>query len=164
MDIPSTVAGYGGPPSKEPPVSSLEGRSVESRTPHCPSIAEPACDTAHIVSPAAEDMATRAASNAGQWRWWPVASGTGGGAGERGQPAAGVGSGRAGASGPGGGVRPAVRRRRVLPGRGQGAGEVRDAARARAGRDQRDRGGVEPRLLPSRLLPCLLYTSPSPRD
>jgi hypothetical protein len=72
MDIPSTVAGYGGPPSKEPPVSSLEGRSVESRTPYCPSIAEPACDAAHLVPSAAEDMATRVASNAGQWRWWLV--------------------------------------------------------------------------------------------
>ena len=42
---------------------------------------------------------------------------------------------------------------RVLPGRGQGAGQVRDAARAPARRGVGDRGRGRARLLPGRVLP-----------
>ena len=42
---------------------------------------------------------------------------------------------------------------RVLPGRGQGAGQVRDAARASGRRGAGDRGGGGARLLPGRVLP-----------
>ena len=77
----------------------------------------------------------------------------GGEASEPGQQAVRVGGGGAAASAGGRGDRGAVRPPRVLPRGGQGAGQVRDAARAPARRGVGDRVGGRARLLPGRVLP-----------
>src|SRR6516165_4367063 len=69
-----------------------------------------------------------AASNSGHFTRPGLPSGGGGGHGERSGPAGRAAAGRAGASPGRGGDRAAVQLRRVLPGRGQGAGQIRDAA------------------------------------
>src|SRR5215212_8356772 len=97
--------------------------------------------------------ATRAASNTRHVMWLFVACAAGGEAGEPGQPVAGVGGRGAAASAAGRGDRDVVRAGWVLPGRGQGAGQVRDAARAPARRGVGDRGRGRARLLPGRVLP-----------
>src|SRR3954447_12807947 len=76
----------------------------------------------------------------------------GGEADEPGQPVAGVGGRGAAALAAGRGDRDVVRAGWVLPGRGQGAGQVRDAARASARRGAGDRGRGRARLLPGRVL------------
>src|SRR4051812_36250138 len=68
--------------------------------------------------------ATRTASNTRHFGVLLVASAAGGEAGEPGQPVAGVAGRRVAASAGGRGDRGAVRPGRVLPGRGQGAGQV----------------------------------------
>src|SRR6202035_1989059 len=89
-----------------------------------------------------------AATNAGHYTVAGLPSGGRGGHGERSGPAGRAGAGRAGAPPGRGGDRAAVQLRRVLPGCGQGAGQVRDAAgapgRGRAGHG--GRGGA--RVLP----------------
>src|SRR3954452_8948162 len=81
------------------------------------------------------ELATRAARNT-RHRWeGRLASLVGGEPDERGEPDPSID--RSGVSAPArrGGDGAAVRRRRVLPGGRQGAGQVRDAARAPGGRD-----------------------------
>src|SRR5947209_8799935 len=72
---------------------------------------------------------------------------------EPGQPAAGVGGRGAATSAGGRGDCDAVRAGWVLPGHGQGAGQIRDAPRAPARRGVGDRGRGRVRLLPGRVLP-----------
>src|SRR5258708_34348153 len=95
-----------------------------------------------------------AAVNARRMDQLPLACWAGGGRGERGEPGAGADRGGAAARQPGGGRFAVVlRRRRVLPGRGQGPGEVRDAARAPGRRPAGHRRRRGPRLFARGVLP-----------
>ena len=86
--------------------------------------------------------------------WWSwIARRAGGEADERSRAAVGAGRGRSAPPEPGGGPRPAVHHERgVLPGRGQGAGQIRNAARASGRPATGHRGGGGARLLPGGVL------------
>src|SRR3954467_7208028 len=91
----------------------------------------------------------------GRRMWWGCLwCRLGGGGNEPGESMAGTGRVRFGAPEPGGGARAPVRLgHRVLPGRGQGAGQVRDAASASGRRAAGDRGRGGARVLAGGVLP-----------
>src|SRR5712691_10138779 len=93
------------------------------------------CDWKAVMAKRMKFGTRRAAVNARRQDSLPLACWAGGGRGERGKPAAGADGGGAAAREPRGGRFAVVHRgQRLLPARGQGPGEVRDAARPPGGR------------------------------
>src|ERR1035437_4585505 len=104
---------------------------------------------------AARSWLRHAAVNTRQFDGLALACRAGGGRGERGEPAADADRGGAAARQPGGGPLAVVHDGRgVLPGRGQGPGEVRDAALPPGRRTAGHRGGGGARLFARGVLSC----------
>src|SRR3954469_21862535 len=151
--ILTIVAARGGMTPSAVKVSSIYRRAVEQRTP-LPRLLSGVFMTlgGFSVTPIAV-MATRAARNTRHVLVGCLASLVGGKPDERGEQDPRPHRGRVDAPTCRGGDRAAVRRRWLLPGRRQGAGQVRDAARAPGGRRQRDRRRGPAWLLAGRVLP-----------
>src|SRR6266550_4455741 len=127
MSILTTVAGCGAHLSGAVSMSSIEHRMSRPCRRWTP---PPFALQALVVMPV-KFIVRHAAVNARRQGGLSLACWAGGGHCERGEPAAGADRGGAAAREPRGGPRAVVYRgRRVLPGRGQGPGEVRDAAPA----------------------------------
>src|SRR5215218_6300964 len=153
IGILSTVAGLAGLMLSGAWMSSNYRRTVQGCAPHVWKSPRSRRAMKRNTRTVLLGVATRAASNSRHFRVLLVACAAGGEAGEPGQPVAGVGGRGAAASAGGRGDRGTVCARRVFPGRGQGAGQVRDAARTSARRGVGDHGRGWARLLPGRVLP-----------
>src|SRR5450755_1293610 len=126
MSILTTVAACGARPSGVISMSSNEYR-MSSR---CHRWMPVSFGLQALILESVKFMVRHAAVNARRQDVLPLPCWAGGGRRERGKPAAGADRGGAAAREPRGGPRAVVHRGRgVLPGRGQGPGEVRDAAR-----------------------------------
>src|SRR4051794_21808684 len=151
--ILTIVAARGGMTPLAVGVSSIYCRTVEERLSLGWALAGLLPDVGGVLMSSIVVVATRAARNTRHVLVGCLASLVGGKPDERGEQDPRAGRGRVDAPTCRGGDRAAVRRRGVLPGRRQGAGQVRDAARAPGGRRQRDRRRGPAWLLAGRVLP-----------
>src|SRR5260221_3053 len=150
MSILTTVAGCGANLSGAVSMSSNERRmsSFFRR------MASRSKDQTAMIETRVKRRTRHAAVNARQKDWPALACWAGGGRGDRGEPAAGADRRGAAARQSRGGRFAVVHRgRRVLPGRGQGPGQVRDAARPPGRRPAGHRRRRGARLLTRGVLP-----------